>query len=372
MNRALHISANTYPKLNDNEHHTKKIWKELAKGFDEYHIFARSQNNRSSYTIEGNIHLHLIPKIYTKSRIFIFSSFLMYFVIKKHKINYLLSQSALFGGISAAIYSKIFKIPLMVEIHGDIYFKFMKGLSMKDKIFSKLIRFSYNNATKIRSLSTKMSEDLIELGVLTQISLIPNRVNLELFKTNKKSFDLANPIKIVSVGRFVPQKGYDIAIQVIKELSKKYSIELFLIGGGKLHKEFQVKSKNYNNIHLISWIEQSELIKILSSSDIYIQPSKPFLGEAMPRTILEAMAMKLPIIASNIAAIPGILDNTNSILIKPNSVTSLKNSIEKLIDCQLLRESLGLKAYGDVSLKYEWSIIFQKFRNEIKNMEYGS
>ena len=139
LNNILHISANMYSPLQCREHHTKKIWKELSKGFDEYHIIARSKNNKFNHSVEGNIHLHLIPKIITKSRIFIISSFLMYFVIKKYKINYLLCQSALFGGFSAAIFSKVFKIPLMVEIHGDIYFKFMKELSLKDEIFSNKI-----------------------------------------------------------------------------------------------------------------------------------------------------------------------------------------------------------------------------------------
>lgn len=41
MIKLLHISANTYPPLDGKHHFTKEIWKELAKGFDEYHVISK-------------------------------------------------------------------------------------------------------------------------------------------------------------------------------------------------------------------------------------------------------------------------------------------------------------------------------------------
>ena len=70
MIKLLHISANTYPPLDGKHHFTKEIWKELAKGFDEYHVLARSETNNYSYSNEGNIHLHLVPRLTQKSKVF--------------------------------------------------------------------------------------------------------------------------------------------------------------------------------------------------------------------------------------------------------------------------------------------------------------
>ena len=369
MIKVLHISANTYPKLGEKEHHTKRIWQELAKDVDEYHVFARSQDNSSSHTTEGNIHLHLIPKIHSKSRVFILSSFYMIKLIKQYKINRLLAQSALFGGFAATYYSKRLNIPIMIEIHGDIYFKFMRGNSISDRFFSKLIKYSYNNASKIRSLSSKMTEDLENEGITSRVVTIPNRVDFSLFKSQKKNYKLSNPIKVVSVGRFVPQKGYDIAIDTIKTLTNKYNIELYLIGGGKLYDSFHKQIEGCRNIHLLKWIKQSELVELICNADIYIQPSKPFLGEAMPRTILEAMALKLPIIASNIAAIPGILNEGNSLLIEPNSIENLSKALEILINNEELRTKIAKNSYKDAYGKYEWKKVFTKFRSEIIDMQ---
>lgn len=370
MSKLLHISANTFPPLNANHHHTKNIWIELAKGFDEYHIIARSETNKFSNSKEGNIHLHLLPKITSKSRIFFFTSFWMFWLIKKYEVTHLLSQCPIIGGFAATIASKIFHIPLMVEIHGDVYFKYLKRETFKNKIFSFFVKYSFNNATKIRSLSSAMDVMLKEYNFKHNICVVPNRVNLDLFNCNRANYELHKPIRIISIGRFVDQKGYEIAIRTIKKISFKFDIELYLIGGGILNDYFLKITKDNKNIKIIKWIKQKELKDLLKKSDIYIQPSKPFLGEAMPRTILEAMAMKLPVISTKIAAIPGVLNKENSILIEPNSELELEKAILKLIKDNSLRERIAKQGFKDVVEKYEWSKVFEKYRNEILSMKY--
>jgi len=370
MAKLLHISGNTYPPLDKKEHHTKRIWKELAKGFDEYHILARSEDNKYRYSKEGNIYLHLVPRITKKSKIFFFSSFWMFYLIKKYNITHLLAQCPIVGGFTASLASKFYKTPLMVEIHGDVYFKYMKEDNLKDKLFSKIVKFTFHNATKIRSLSSAMNSMLIDSGIdVEKIQIIPNRVNIDLFQSKKNNYELHDPIRIISIGRFVEQKGYDIAIEAIKELSSTYNIELFLVGGGPLYQEYEDSARGFSNIHLVNWIEQNELKKLLEDSDIYIQPSKPFYGEAMPRTILEAMAMKLPVITTNIAAIPGIvIHGENGLLITPKSQDELVQVIEKLIHDTNLRQRIALNGYQDVLEKYEWNKVFEIYRKEILSM----
>ncbi len=370
MIKILHISANTYPPLDGKNHHTKNIWQELAKGFDEYHVLARSETNKYNYSKEGNIHLHLVPRLTKKSKVFFFTSFWMFWIIKKYNITHLLSQCPIVGGFTATLASKFYEIPLMVEIHGDVYFKYMQEKNYIHKLFSKITKFTLKNATKTRSLSTAMNDMLKIFGFEHNLIIVPNRVNLQLFDSQKNNYKLHNPIKIISIGRFVEQKGYDIAIEAIKQLYTKFDIELYLIGGGALYKKYENLSKGYENIKLINWIKQSELKLLLEQADIYIQPSKPYFGEAMPRTILEAMAMKLPIISTNIAAIPGILNETNSILINPNNVDELATAITTLVKDDELRKKIALQGYQDVVEKYEWNKVFELYRNEIKSMKY--
>lgn len=363
MNRILHISANTYPRLGEKEHHTKRIWQELATDVDEYHVFARSQNNAFSYSIEGNIHLHLIPKIHSKSRVFMLTSFFVLPLISKHKITHLTAQSSLLGGLTAVLMSKLYKLPLLTEIHGEEYFSYLRS----NKLFSKLIKFSFSNSTKIRSLSSSMSNKLLYYGFQKNVVLIPNRVNLNLFKIHKNSFEVNGKINLISVGRFVWQKNY---LELIKKLSNSnLNFHLTLIGGGveKINFEnFLLKNNLIERVTLIDWVTQKELAKIIINSDIYIQSS---LSEGMPRTILEAMALKMPIISTNVGSIKGILNANNSILINCD-LSELVSSILKIYENYEFRKSIAESAYKDVCEKYEWNKVFELFRHEIKTMKY--
>jgi len=364
MKKMLHISPNEYPPLYT-EHSTKRIWEELSRGFDEYHIVARAKDNKFHNYCEKNIFLHLVPKL-GKSRSFFLSSILMIKIIHKYKINYMLSQCPLLGGFWAIIYKKIFKIPLMIEIHGLEYFRILDSNKILNKLLSKIIMYSLKNATKVRSLSSKMTKMLKNRDIVANIVIIYNRVDIALFNNPKMNNDINNIVKVVSVGRFVWEKGYDNAIKVIKNMQQKYKIELTLIGGGKLYKQYKELIGTNRNIKLIEDIPQKDLVTYLNNADIYIQPS---LSEGMPRTILEAMAIRLPIIASNVGAIEGIIKNKeNGLLIKPDSIKELEKAIEELIENSQLRKSIANNGYIDVITKYEWNKMFEIYRNEILKM----
>jgi len=365
MAKLLHISANTYPPLNGKHHHTKNIWKELAKGFDEYHVLARSETNKYSYSNEGNIHLHLVPKLTKKSKIFFFTSFWMFWIIKKYKITHLLSQCPIIGGFTATLASKFYKIPLMVEIHGEEYFRFLE----KNNFIVNIMKYSFKHSNKIRSLNSEMTKKLKKYGIVKNVVEIPNRVNLDIFNKQKKDFSISNQIKFISVGRFVWEKNY---LNLIKALhNSNIDFHLTLIGGGPLKKEYEKyisENKLDSKIVLIDWIQQEEMIDLIINSDIYIQSS---VSEGMPRTILEAMALSMPIISTNVGSIEGVLKNgENSIIINPNKEDELVYAIVKLINDDKFRETIARQGYKDVVEKYEWNKVFKIYRDEILQMEY--
>jgi glycosyltransferase involved in cell wall biosynthesis len=365
--RVLHISANQYPPLEVN-HHTKRIWQELAKEADEYHILARAKDNKFHTCREGNIYLHLIPYIVKRQWIFFFTSIYLFQVISKYKINILLAQCPIMGGFMAVFASKLYKIPLMAELHSEEYFIYFQKKTFIHKLFAKVQEFTLRNAFSIRSLTSKMAIALAENGFMKNVVLVENRVNLNIFNKPKYSFDIEQPVKIISVGSFVQRKGYEILIESLSKVP--YQTKLTLIGGGPLKIKYCQLAKLYGNIdiRLIDWIEQSEMINLISESDIYIQPS--FI-EAMPRTILEAMALRMPIITTNVGFIEGVIVNKqNGILVKAGDSTDIANALIELIKNKELRESIATNAYTDACNKYEWNKMFDIYRAALYNMKY--
>ncbi|CAH2716774.1 N-acetyl-alpha-D-glucosaminyl L-malate synthase [Neobacillus rhizosphaerae] len=364
MANLLHISANEFPPLS-RDHSTKKIWMELAKGFDEYHILGRAQDNRFHYYNEGNIHLHLVPKL-LKAPSFAITSFYIYKIIKKYNINLMLSQCPILGGFTANIIKKVFNIPLFQEIHDTYYFELFKSKKIKDRLLAEVTMFSIKNATKVRALNKMMEDMILDLYEKANTVIIENRVDINKFSSTKKNNKLHDPILVTGIGTFVYRKGFHTAINAIKSLSEKYDISLMLIGGGKDKEMLMGLAEGYTNIKLYDRLPQDKLVELLEETDIYIQPS---IREGMPRTILEAMAMKLPVITTNVSTIPGtVINGVNGLIVEPEDAKQLENAIINLIKDANLRNGIVDNAYADVINKFEWNSAFELYRSELINI----
>lgn len=375
----LHLSLNTYPSLHEN-FATKRIWNTLSKFFRKHYILGRSMKYRFESYEEDNIKLYLLPKFNSAS--FGISAHALYYLILKHKIDILLSQDPIVGGFAGVNASKLFKIPIMVEIHADTYFKFFTSRNPYEKILGQIALYSLKNATLVRIVSETFRPELHKVGIPDEnIVLIPYRVNLALFDYQREAVDVSklgideDAFVITSIGRFVEQKGYEYLIrgfpQVLNEYPNSY---LLIVGRGTLESEYKNLIRDLNmegRIKLINWVPQELLQQILKKSDVYIQPSVPFRGDAMPRTILEAMAMKAPVIVSRVAGIPGIINHgENGILIEPMSESAIAESIVDLLSNEAERKRLGQNAYLDVKNKYEWNKVFKLWAETLLSMTY--
>jgi len=368
MINILHISANQYPPIHQ-VNFTKKIWIELAKNANSYHIIARSKKNTFAKNIEGKLTQHLVPKLGNKERSFFFTSFFIFYLIPKYKITHLVAQSAFLGGFTAALASIIFRIPLMVEFHGEEYFMYFNSKSYFHKLISKIIKFTCNVAKKNRSLNSLMTLKL-EKNNIKNIVEIVNRVDTTLFNPPKsiESF-IINPnskIKLVSVGRFVKEKNYINLIRVL--IDSNLSFELILIGGGALRIEYEkeiLKIKPNQQVILIDWIQQDKLVEKITQADFYIQSS---VSEGMPRTIIEAMSLRMPIITTSVGSIAGVIKNDYNGVIINTDLSDLEKTINSLKFDYDKRIYISQNAMNEANTIYEWEKCFDKYRNEIYNM----
>lgn len=364
MARLLHISGNDFPDLAE-EHATKQIWRELAKGFDEYHILARGKDNHFHHYQEGNIYLHLVPRL-GRARWFVVTSLLALPLMLRLKPDIVLAQSPLVGGPVAAFASRLRRVPLMIELHGMHYFGIFDGRGPGAHLLSTLMRYAFRRATKIRSLGPTMTRMLRERGVGGEIVEIPTRVDLCLFGPPKTDAVLNGPIRLIGVGSFVRAKAFESAIEATLRLRDEHDVELTLIGGGPLRSVYEALAAGSGSVRLLDRLPQSEIVEQLRRADVYVQPS---LSEGLPRAVLEAMALRLPVVASQVGTVPDLIeDRVNGLLIRPGNTEDLTEAIELLITDDALRESIAARGCEDVCTKYEWNRVFDLYRRELLGM----
>ncbi|MFC1622521.1 glycosyltransferase family 4 protein [Patescibacteria group bacterium] len=139
---------------------------------------------------------------------------------------------------------------------------------------------------------------------------------------------------IISAGRLVSWKGFDLLIEVVDELIKEgLNLELkILFGKGPLHQQFKnkikrIKESGNNKIDLDQKIHE-EFLKELQSAEMFVLNTA---YEGHSHVILEAMGVGTPVITTKVGGNPELIEhNVNGILVEYNNEQQLKDAILKL------------------------------------------
>lgn len=145
-------------------------------------------------------------------------------------------------------------------------------------------------------------------------------------------------LKIVTVASVqLKYKGQEYVMKAISKLKKYgYNIHYFLIGGGD-NTRLKKFAKKYNveeNVVFMGSFPHDEIFNLLSEMDLYIQPS---LQEGLPRAMIEAMSVGMPIIGSNAGGIPELIDK--NCIFKKKNVNEIMSIIKKIDNEFLVNQS---------------------------------
>ena len=194
-----------------------------------------------------------------------------------------------------------------------------------DKFFSKYVDYMFSvSIDNAKIIKNRYNRD---------VRVIPNGVDVNKFKPDlqsrenlRKYYKLENKNVLISVGRIVGWKGYQLVIKSLQELDFFYVI----IGNGEYLEELKKLAKQLNvenKVLFLGAIDNNELSNYLNMGDIFIQPS---IGhEAFGITIIEAMACNLPVVASKNGGIVDIIkDKQNGYMFEINNI---KDMIDKIL-----------------------------------------
>lgn len=214
---------------------------------------------------------------------------------------------------------------VILHIHGAEYKIFYNECNENQK---KYVKETLALCDKIIVLSEEWKDYFKDLVDESKIRVIYNSIVLpEDF--NK---DL-NTKKILFLGRIGQRKGIYDLIDVMEKLVLDYSdIKLYVGGDGETEKLKQIiYEKNLeNNIIYVGWTSGEKKEKLLKECSFFVLPS---YNEGMPMSVLEGMAYKNVVIATNVGGIPKVIKNEeNGFIIEPGDKENLYNYLKILLE----------------------------------------
>lgn len=209
----------------------------------------------------------------------------------------------------------------------------------------------------------------VELNVFN-----PDNINMYEKQRMKQKFSLKDKYPIlVCVANVSPVKGLEYLIKSLVDIKNKFPNVLLVIIGEVfsnpkyyLNLRSLIRSLNLEQqVTFTGYVEHNELPTFLSLADLFVMSS---IHEGTPVSILEAMAMKVPVVATNVGGISEqILHNKTGLLISPKDPDEISKAVVNLLDNKK-RIHMGEEARKRVEESFSVENCVVKYRNLYKDI----
>ena len=262
--------------------------------------------------------------------------------------------------------AKIMKKKSIITIHND-----MDKSSFISKLVTKIYLYTFYKVSlalvdKIIVINPNWETSFTATKNILKnhkkkISVLPNGIDLSLFKQTRTDKQNKNKLLFVSVlDKYHSFKGIDFLLEAIKIVTNTIpDIELSIVGEGDLKKYYQKKSQKLGiqkNVLFIGEVKHTDLPNYYNNASMFILPSTEIEGFGI--VLLEALACALPVIATDIVGTSRDIEKYNAgIIVKPKNAQLLANAILQLVSNQQQAKHMGANGRKLVEENYDWKKI---------------
>ncbi len=297
------------------------------------------------------------------------------------------AQNAAHLGFVSLVAARLLGKPFMLKFVGDVAWETASNRRLTDKNLEsflqspeggvaikrllRLQRFVLHRVNKIITPSYFLRDILVSYyGVVPEkVAMIYNSIDLSDYSglTSVGRQKSSNAVVVV-VGRLVRHKRIDGIIRAASEITTKYAnIELVIVGDGperenleRLCCELGIDGK----VKFLGNVSYEEVIELVKGSDIFVLNS---VYEGLPHVVIEAMACRIPVIATDIEGTREVVeDSKTGLLVEPDNDEELRGKIEKLTRDEGLRERLVQNAYQNLRQQFTWESTLSLLEREFE------
>lgn len=287
------------------------------------------------------------------------------------------------AGIIGMLGAKLAGVPN--RLHTVAGLPLMEATGTKRKILDMVEKLTYSCATKVYPNSKGLYDFILDHNYTdsSKLKLIgngsSNGIDTSFFDpthiANSKINEIKSELNIkpedfvfVFVGRLVGDKGINELIKAFSKLNQD-NTKLILVGGQEAELDPllpETLSEINSNPKIISVGFQKDVRTFLAVADCFVFPS---YREGFPNVVMQAGAMGLPSIVSNInGSNEIIIEGENGMIIPVKNAEALGNAMQELIENEILLNEMKEKSRAMIQQRYEQKVVWNHLLNEYKNL----
>lgn len=193
-----------------------------------------------------------------------------------------------------------------------------------------------------------------------RISMLPNGIRRGFLRNDTKP--LHTPTRLLFVGRLSHQKNLTLLLDALEGISRKY--ETHIVGDGELRSQLETYASHLKlqNVIFTGRKDDDELRKEYEDADIFVLPSE---REGMPLVLIDAMAMRLPAVGTDVLGIRDMISHgANGLLSPHNDAVAFRRQIETLAGSREMYDRMSTQAFESVH-KLTWPHLTKRLIEEV-------
>jgi glycosyltransferase involved in cell wall biosynthesis len=230
-----------------------------------------------------------------------------------------------------------------------------------------------NNANLITAVSRTAADFIGHFTARGRVVVVPNGIDPDRFGLCPKSRPANEPIHevcgepiILYVGRLVYRKGIHVLVKAMPHILRELpDAQLLIAGEGIMESYLKLLIKNLDledHVKLLGFIPNEKLPDLYGLSQVFVLPS--LYCESFGITLLEAMASRRPIVASNVGGVPEVIeDGVTGLLFRRGDERGLADGVLRILNDRGLAMSLVRKARRSVEDNFSWFVVADKMES---------
>lgn len=246
---------------------------------------------------------------------------------------------------------RFLKLPYAPILHGgNLETRLKKNPGLSKKLFTP--------AKLLISPSWFMKEVFERYGY-SKVTYIPNSIKIEEYPFDYRSID---QVKLLWVRSFSEIYNPTLAVKILKQLlDENIAAELCMVGpdsDGSLAKTREMAESMGLNVLFKGKLSKAQWHDLSKDYSVFINTTN---FDNMPVSVIEAMALGLPIISTNVGGMPYLIDHEKEgLLVPPNDSSAFVFAIKKLSNQPVSTKSMVFNARAKVE-QFDWEIVKQKW-----------
>jgi glycosyltransferase involved in cell wall biosynthesis len=187
------------------------------------------------------------------------------------------------------------------------------------------------------------------------VTVIPYGVDLETFRPRPRP--QRGEVVVGAVARLSPEKGLRYLIDAFARLARGDDrVRLVLAGDGPERRRLERMVERQGlgeRVRFLGEVPHESVPDVLADIDVFAMPS---IWEGFGVAALEAAAMGVPVVATNVHGIPDVVrDGETGLLVRAKDATALTGALARLVEDEVLRRRLGQAGRAFVQAHYSWA-----------------